>query len=81
MQEIRYDEIRAGDVISFHGAKELVLETWDEGYSEYFPGEKVIRFQLRPYDDEAEKLLGKFYSRGIYGGVGWLKIELLKRGI
>ena len=80
-QEIRYDEIRAGDVILFHGAKELVTEIVDEGESEYYPGERVIRFDLQPYDEEAEKILGKFYSRGTYGGVGWLKVGLVHRGI
>ena len=81
MQEIRYDEIRAGDVIMFHGAKEWVRSTWDEGESTFYPGERVIRFDLYPYDEEAVKILGKFYSSGIYGGVGFLKTTLIKRGI
>lgn len=80
-QEIRYDQIRAGDVILFHGAKELVTETVDEGESEYYPGERVIRFTIQPFDAEAEAILGRFYSRGTYGGVGWLPIDLVSRGI
>ena len=80
-QEIRYDELRAGDVIEWHGAKEIVEWTEDQGESEHNPGEKVIRFKLMPYDKEAVEMLGKFYANGIYGGVGFLTTELIQRGI
>lgn len=79
MKEIRYDELRAGDVIVFYGAKERVVEVRDDGESEYYKGERVIRFDLEPYDDEAVKLLGKFYSHGTYGGVGFLTAALYRR--
>ena len=81
MQSIRYDEIRAGDVIQFHGAKVWVIETIDERESEYYPGERVIRFTIQPFDNDALGALGKFYSHGTYGGVGFLKVGLIKRGI
>ena len=45
----------------------------------YYPNEKTISFDIEPADDEAERILGKFYSHGSYGGVGCLKIELVKR--
>lgn len=81
MQEIRYDEMRAGDVINWHGARELVEEVIFEGESEYNPGEQVVRFKLRPFDEEAEEILGKFYSNGTYGGVWSLKVDLIHRGL
>lgn len=75
---IRYDELKVGNVIRFHGANEIVVDVWDEGESEYYPGEKIIRFELRPYDEEAIKILGNFYSKGVYGGVGFLTVGLVK---
>lgn len=79
MNEIRYDELKAGDVIVFHGAKERIVEVRDDGESEYHKGERVIRFDLEPYDDEAVQILGKFYSHGTYGGVGFLTAPVYKR--
>ena len=79
--EIRYDELRAGDVIYWSGVKEIVEETIDEGESNNFPGERVIRFKLMPFDEESERLLGKFYSHGTYGGVGFLRVDLIHRGL
>ena len=79
--EIRYDQLRAGDIICWHGAKEQVMETVDECESKYYPGERVIRFTLRPYDDEAVKMLGKFYANGTYGGVGFLTVALIERPV
>lgn len=78
MKEIRYDEIKAGDVIRFHGANELVTEVWNEGPSEYYPEEDVIRFKLQPADEKAVEMLGEFYSHGTYGGVGFLKVGLVQ---
>ena len=79
MKEIRYDQIKAGDIIRFHGANEVVLSVCDEGESDYYKGERLIRFELSPADDEAIRILGKFYSKGTYGGVGFLKVGLVKR--
>ena len=80
-QEIRYDELRAGDIILFSGAKVIVEETVDEGESTYYPGESVIRFTIRPYDDEAIVMLGHFYAHGTYGGVGFLPAQLIERPV
>lgn len=79
MKEIRYDEIKAGDIIRFHGANEVVTEVWTDGKSELYPEEDIIRFTLRPADERAVELLGEFYSHGTYGGVGFLKVGLVKR--
>lgn len=79
--EIRYDELRVGDIIRFHGAKERITEVVDEGESDHYTGERVIRFTLEPYDEEAVKLLGKFYSKGTYGGVGFLTVTLIERPV
>lgn len=78
---IRYDEIKTGDVILFHGAEERVVKTTEfpAPANEYYPSEKTIYFELEPANEEAEKILGKFYIHGEYGGVGCLKVELLKR--
>lgn len=79
MEEIRYDQIKEGDIIRFHGANEFVTNVYDEGESEYYPGERVIRFDLIPADKEAVRILGKFYSHGTYGGVGFLTAGLVSR--
>lgn len=76
---VRYDQLEVGDVISFHGAREIVIGVSDCGESKTYPGESVIRFDLAPYDNEAEEMLGPFYSRGTYGGVGFIEVELLER--
>lgn len=79
--EIRYDELRVGDIIRWHGAKERVTEVVDECESDHYAGERVILFTLEPYDDEAVNLLGKFYSKGTYGGVGFLTVTLIERPV
>lgn len=82
---IRYDEIKKGDIINFHGANERVtsIRTMPNvGESKkYYPNEILVYFQLEPADEEATKILGKFYSHGEYGGVGCLPIELLERAV
>jgi len=78
MKEVRYDELKPGDIIRFHGANEKIVNVWDEGESEYYPGERVIRFELTPADAEAVEMLGEFYSHGIYGGVGFLTAGLVE---
>lgn len=78
---IRYDEIQEGDIILFHGANERVVSVsaLPAPANEYYPNEKTISFTLEPADEEAERILGKFYSHGEYGGVGCLTTELIKR--
>lgn len=78
MGTIRYDSIRKGYIINWHGANERVTNVRDDGPSEYYEGERVISFDLEPADEEAVKLLGSFYSHGTYGGVGFLEVELVR---
>lgn len=79
--EIRYDELKVNDVIRFHGAnvKVVAVREYPTPANEFYPNEKTIRFDIEPYDDEAEKILGSFYSRGTYGGVGCLKATVINR--
>lgn len=76
---VRYDQLEVGDVILFHGAREIVMSVTDYGESKTYPGESVIQIDLAPYDNEAEEKLGSFYSRGTYAGVGFIHVELLER--
>lgn len=76
---VRYDQLEVGDVILFHGAREIIIGVSDYGESKTYPGEAVIRIDLAPYDNEAEEMLGSFYSRGTYGGAGFMEVELLER--
>ena len=78
---IRYDELKVNDIVLFHGANVRITKIIElpAPANEYYPNEKTISFDIEPADDEAERILGKFYSHGSYGGVGCLKIELVKR--
>ena len=78
---IRYDEIKKNDVIRFHGANVRVIKVMETPApaNKWYPNEKTIHFDIEPADNEAEKILGKFYSHGTYGGVGCLTIELVSR--
>ena len=79
---IRYDELKVNDVVLFHGANLRIKNIIEKPApaNEYYPNEKTIGFDVEPADEEAEKIMGKFYSHGFYGGVGCLEIELVKRG-
>ena len=79
--KIRYDELKKGDVIHFHGAN-LRITKIDERpapANQWYPNEKSIGFETEPADEEAVKTLGNFYAHGYYGGVGCLEIELVSR--
>lgn len=78
---IRYDEIQKNDVIMFHGANVKVVNVTEfpAPANKWYPNEKTITFEIEPADSEAEKILGKFYSHGTYGGVGCLTTELVNR--
>lgn len=78
---IRYDELRVNDVILFHSAKVRVknIKETPAPANKWYPNEKTISFEIEPANNEAETILGKFYSHGWYGGVGCLEIELLER--
>lgn len=78
---IRYDELKVNDIVLFHGTNIRITKITEQPApaNEYYPNEKTIGFDIEPADDEAERILGKFYSHGSYGGVGCLKIELVKR--
>lgn len=78
--ETRYDELKVGDIICWHGALERITEvcTFPAPANEFYPNEKKILFTLEPVNEESIEILGGFYSRGTYGGVGCLlatKIE------
>lgn len=76
---IQYKELKVGDIILWYGAKERVKEIriteLREESKKIYPNEKRIHFTLEPVDEEALKILGKFYAHGEYGGVGCLKVE------
>jgi hypothetical protein len=78
---IRYDELKVNDVIKFHGANVRVTKVIETPApaNEWYPNEKTIRFDIEPADEDAVKILGKFYSHGTYGGVGCLTTELVRR--
>lgn len=78
---IRYDELKVNDVVMFHGANVRIIKVIEQPApaNEYYPNEKTIGFDIEPADEEAEKILGKFYSHGSYGGVGCLTIKLVER--
>ena len=78
---IRYDELKQNDIVCFHGANLTIknITEFPAPANEYYPDEKTIYFEVEPADEEAEKIIGKFYSHGSYGGVGCLNIELIKR--
>ena len=79
-KDIRYDELKVGDIILFHGALERIVElkTFPAPANEYYKNEKIINFTLEPINDESIKILGKFYSRGTYGGVGCLIATIIE---
>jgi hypothetical protein len=79
--KIRYDELKVNDVVMFHGANVRIIKVTEKPApaNEYYPKEKTISFDIEPADEETEKILGKFYSHGTYGGVGCLNLELVKR--
>lgn len=78
---IRYDELKVNDVIKFHGANVRVTKVTETPApaNEWYPDEKTISFDIEPADDDAVKILGRFYSHGTYGGVGCLTTELVTR--
>jgi hypothetical protein len=79
--KIRYDELKKNDIILFHGANLRVTTITETPApaNKWYPNEKTIGFEVEPADEKAEKILGKFYARGTYGGVGCLEIELVSR--
>ena len=79
--KVRYDELELNDVVMFHGANVRIIKVTETPApaNKYFPNEKTIRFDIEPADNAAEKILGKFYSHGTYGGIGCLELVLVKR--
>lgn len=80
MKHVRYDELKLGDIILFHGALVRIVElkSFPAPANEYFKNEKTINFTIEPINDESIKILGNFYSRGIYGGVGCLIVTIIE---
>ena len=79
--KIRYDELKKNDIVLFHGANLRVTKITETPApaNKWYPNEKSIGFEVEPADEKAEKILGKFYAHGYYGGVGCLEIELVNR--
>lgn len=76
----RYDELAVNDTIIFYGAEVIITDIKyfpynEPAYKEFT--DKVVRFTIKPANDEAIELLGKFYSHGTYGGVGCLEATVL----
>ena len=81
MQQIRYDELQAGDIVLFHGARERVVTVnIMPAPADWNTAEKSVTFSLAPADPSAVEILGRFYSDGTYGGIGSLPIALIERG-
>jgi hypothetical protein len=79
VKQIRYDELKKGDNIIFHGAQVEVVSVSETPApaNEYYPNEKTIRFDIKPANTEAVQILGEYYSHGTYGGVGCLTAFLV----
>ena len=77
---VKYGELKKGDVVQFHGALVKIINVVVSGFcdNEYHKGERIINFEIEPYNDEAERILGSFYSHGCYGGVE--SLTLVKEG-
>lgn len=78
----RYDELKKGDVIKFHGAElELIAVCIDKPApaNEYYPNDCVIRFDTKPFGKFAVEVIGNFYANGTYGGVGSLTAEVIEK--
>lgn len=69
MREIRFDELKSGDIILFHGARVKVV-TVNIAPADWNTAEKYVTFEAEPADAEALDIMGPFYSHGTYGGVG-----------
>lgn len=69
----KYKELRKGDIIWWYGGKVKIEEIWIDGKGSYYKDENVIRFRVRPADDECIKTLGNFYANGTYGGIEHLE--------
>ena len=72
----KYGELKKGDVIWWYGGKVRIIRVWDIGESDYYKGERVMRFEVEPADEECVKVLGNFYSHGVYGGVEHLEVTV-----
>ena len=68
---VRYGDLQKNDVVWFHGAQVLIKDVRVVGIcdNEFCKGERIINFDIEPYNDEALQILGKFYGYGTYGGV------------
>ena len=68
---VKYGELKIGDVVYFHGAVVKIVNIITGGVcsNSCYKGEHIINFEIEPYNDEAEQILGSFYSHGCYGGV------------
>lgn len=78
---IRYDELKVNDIIRFYGAELQIIELNERPApaNEHYPNEKTISFKVKPANKQAEKIIGKYYAHGEYGGVGCLEIFLVHR--
>lgn len=81
MQEIRFDELQAGDVILFHGARvKVVTVDIQPAPADWNTAEKYVTFKLEPADVEALQIMGWYYSHGTYATIGCIPVVLIERG-
>ena len=68
---VRYGELKKNDVVWFHGAQVIIKDVrfYAPVKEGIYKGERVVNFDIEPYNDEALQILGKFYGYGTYGGV------------
>lgn len=75
-----YGKLKKGDVIIFYGANVRIMDVRIGGIcdNDIHKGERIINFDIEPYDKEALQVLGKFYGYGTYGGVESITIFKVK---
>ena len=72
-----YGELKAGDLIWFHGAQvELV---WVKHYIAFDKDEvKCTDFKIKPHNAHALEVLGSYYANGEYGGIDTLTVMMVE---
>ena len=60
-----YDELKIGDGIFWYGMKAIITDIAKT--------DEDVYFSIKPLNDEEEKILGKFYANGRYGGLKTLR--------
>lgn len=81
METVKYKDLQKGDVIAWYGALLRIVAIVH--IMRTYKGEKdpCTYFTVEPYNDESVKILGRFYARGTYGGVDYLEVSRMKKGV